>query len=331
MLLNQGHGGRLREILIAVGLAAIFSQFGFLVFVLTVPLYTLYYRRGAKDLLIGSGCSIFLILIIAVWRTRMVDDISLRVALTVIEILFPVLLMLGMFFVIDIIPVLSGIRRLYKLLSATVAASVIFVPVFIMLQNNEVFMQAVTSQISAIGNVVLGGGSETYEGEMIKTYMGEDGLIGYMKSFYSRSVAAMYFVVLLISARISEMVLHRMYNTPVLRLYEFKVPDLLLWPAMLMAVGMLVEVFELFSFGYASPIIWNAGIILLFIYGLQGMGIIRSLFLKYNLPNGLRVLVEMVLILLLIVPGVNYVVIIGLPVFGISETWINLRKFIRST
>ncbi len=331
MLLTQGRNIRLKEILITVILSVVFSQFGFLVLLYTVPLYTLYYRRGAEDLLIGAGITIFLLVILAVWRIRSVADADMRGALTVIEMIIPILLMLGMFFVIDIIPVISGLRRLYRLFIATFAAVIICVPVFIMLKSNEVFMEAITNQINAIGGVMLGAGSETYEGEIVKTYIGDEGLLGYMKSFYMKSAAAMYFFILLISARAAEVVLYRLQRREILSLTLFKVPEVLLWPMLLTAVGMLVEIFEFIELGYASPVIWNAGIILMFIYGLQGLGILRSLFIKFKLPQGLRLMTEFILLLMLAMPGVNYVVMIGLPVFGISETWINLRNSIRST
>lgn len=315
----------------AVVLSVVCSQVGFLILLFTVPLYTLYYRKGSKDLLISAGSVIFILLVLSVWKTRSVIDADLRGALVIIEMMIPVLLMLGMFFIIDIIPGISGLRRLYRLFIATAAMVLVFIPVFMILQQNEVFTEAVGSQINAIAGVFFGEGADTYESEVVKTYLGEEGMLGYMKSFYMRAAAAMFFLILLISARTSEVILFRMQRRNALSLMDFRVPENLLWPTLLAAVGMLVEIFELADLGFASPVIWNTGLILLFVYGLQGLGIIRSLMGKFKLPNGLRLMVEIFLILMLLMPGINYVVIIGLPVLGISETWINLRKSIRST
>lgn len=331
MLQFQGNSSRLKDLSIAVVLSVIFSQVGFLVLLFTVPLYTLFYRRGSKDLLIGAVSTIVLILILSVWKTRSVLDADLRGALVLIEMVIPILLMLGMFFVIDIIPVFSGLRRLYRLFIATAAAVLVFVPVFLILQQNEVFTEAVSSQINVIAGVIFGEGSGTYDSEVVKTYLGDEGILGYMKSFYMKSAAAMLFLILFICARASEVILFRLQRRKALPLTEFMVPGTLLWPMLLAAVGMLVEIFELVNLGYASPIVWNAGLIMLFVYGLQGLGIIRSLLSRYKLPNSLRLMIEVTLIVLLLMPGLNYIVIIGLPVLGISETWINLRKPIRST
>ena len=317
--------------MIAVILSAVGTQFSVLILFFTVPLFTLYYKRGSKDLLIGAGSVLIILLVLSAWKTRSVDDADLRGALVVVEMIIPILLMLGMFFVIDIIPVLSGLRRLYRLFIATAAAVLVFVPVFMALQQNEVFIEAVSSQINAIADVFIGDGTGTYESEIVKTYFGEEGILGYLKNFYLKSAAVMYFLVLLINMRVSEILISRMQQRSASKLTDFSAPEILLWPMLLTAVGMLIEVFELVNLGFVSPLIWNAGIILLFVYGLQGLGIIRSLLGRFKLPYSFTLMVEMFLILILLIPGINYIVIIGLPVLGVSETWINLRKPIRST
>lgn len=331
MLLSQGSSRRLRDAVIAVALAVIFSQFGLLMFFLTVPLYTLYYRKGFSDLLISSGAVMLLLLIFAIWKTRLVTDADLRRALIVIEMIIPVLLMLGLFFVIDVIPVLSGYRRLFRMLFATMAAMLVFVPVYLFLKENQVFADAVTAQLNAVAGVFTAEEAGTYETEVLKSYLGEEGLIGYMKNFYRRSAGAIYFLILLITSRAADLVGFRFGRRDILRLVDFKVPEILLWPMLLTAVAILVEVFELTGLGFMSPIVWNAGLILLFLYGLQGLAILRSLFIRFHVPSGLRLMTEFILIMILVMPGINLVVIIGLPVLGISETWVNLRKSIRST
>ena len=331
MHLDQESSRRLRDGLIAVILTVIFSQFGGLVFFYTVPLYILYYRKGFSDLAIASASVFVVLAVLAVWKTRLVTDTDLRRALIIMEMIIPVLLMFGMFFVIDVIPVLSGYRRLYRLLAATAAGMLVFIPVFLLLKSNQVFTEAVSAQINAIAGMFSPEGTGSYESEVMKTYLGEEGLVGYMKNFYRRSVGAFYFLLLLVSSRAADILMFRFGRRDAMRLIDFKVPSTLLWPTLLAAVAVLVEMFGLFRLGYFSSLVWNAGLILVFIYGLQGLAIIRSLFIKYRLPHGLRLMIEFVIIMILVMPGINYIVIIGLPVLGISETWINLRNSIRST
>lgn len=331
MLLDQGSSRRLRDVSIAVILAAVSSQFGLLLFFFTVPLYTLYYRKGFSDLLIALGAVFVILISLAIWKTRLVTDTDLRRALIVIEMIIPVLLTLGLFFVIDVIPVISGYRRLIRMLMATAAAMLVFVPVFLLLSQNQVFTEAVTSQLNAVAGVFAGGETGTYETEVMKSYLGDEGLVGYMKNFYRKSAGAIYFLILLISSRAADMVMFRFGRRDILKLVNFKVPEILLWPMLLTAVAVLVEVFDLLKLGFVSPIIWNAGLILLFLWGLQGLAIIRSIFIRFRIPDGLRLMTEFILIMILVMPGINLIVIIGLPVLGISETWINLRNSIRST
>ncbi len=331
MLLEQGSSRRLRDVSIAVILAAVFSQFGFLLFFFTVPLYTLYYRKGFSDLLTASGAVIVILIGLSFWKTRLVTDTDLRTALIVIEMMIPMLLMLGLFFVIDVIPVISGYRRLIRMLMATAAAMLVFVPVYLLLSENQVFTEAVRAQLNAVAGVFTGGGAESYETEVMKSYLGEEGLIGYMKNFYRKSAGAIYFLILMISSRAADLVLFRFGRRDVLKLINFKVPEIMLWPMLLTAVAVLVEVFDLIQLGVVSSIVWNAGFILLFLYGMQGLAIVRSLFIRFKVPNGLRLMTEFILIMVLVMPGINLIVIIGLPVLGISETWINLRNSIRST
>ena len=331
MLPYQDSSRKLRDCAIAVILSVIFSQFGGLVFFFTVPLYVLYYRKGFSELLPSALTVLAVLAVLAIWKTRLVADTDLRRALIVIEMIIPVLLMLGLFFVIDVIPVLSGYRRLYRLLAATAAGVIVFIPVYLILRRNEVFTNAVSYQINAIAGALTGSGGGTYESEVMKSYLGEDGLVGYMRTFYKRSAGAFYFLILLTTSRFAEVIMFRFGKKNVMRLTEFTVPTVLLWPTLLTAVSIIVEMFNLLQLGIVSPFLWNAGLILVFLYGLQGFAIMRSLFIKFRLPNGLRLMVEFLLVLILAMPGINYFVIIGLPVLGISETWINLRKSIRST
>ncbi|MDC7126094.1 MAG: hypothetical protein PQJ46_11045 [Spirochaetales bacterium] len=330
MSLNQGQA-RLRDLSITVVLALVLSQFGLTLFLFTVPLYALYYSKGVRDLLIATGSTIVLMFLITIWKTSSVADTDLKEALIIIEMLIPVLLMLGMFFIIDIIPALSGLRRLYRLFIATGVAVIVAIPVFRILINNNNFTDVIESQMNMLAGVMTGSNDSSFESEVVQSYLGEEGFWGYMKRFYMKSAAALYFLLLMIVTRISDMLLFRFKQQPLLMLIDFTVPEILLWPTLLVSLGMLVEVFNLVSLGAVSPFIWNIGFILLFLYGLQGFAILRTVFLKFKLPMSLRFMIEMIIIMILLIPGINYIVIIGLPVFGASETWIKLRKSIRST
>ena len=107
-------------------------------------------------------------------------------------------------------------------------------------------------------------------------------------------------------------------------LVNFRVPHELLWPFLLTwaAVGCLVFL--------PLPVLryplWNVGLVLLFLYGLQGLGLLRYLADKYRISRGLQFLGMVLLLALLLRPIGNIVVIVGIPIFGLSEYWIIYRK-----
>ena len=330
MLIKQ-EGRKTIDLFVAVIISALFSQFSLTILLFTVPLYILYYNKGLKDLLIGVSMVICFIFLFCLVKTRLVDDVELKRAYIIIEMTIPMLLLLGMFFIIDIFPFVSGLRRLYRLFIATLVAMLIILPLSRLLMNNEVFIKTIEEQFSAVAGAFLNNQEAGFEGEVIKSYFLGDDFLEYIKNFYLRTAAAIYFILLLFISRLADIFLARKKRVGLLKLENFIVPEVLLWPALLFAVGMIVDVFELLSLGIFSAIIWNCGIILLFLYGLQGFAIIRTLFERFRLPNSLRFMFQFMVLMLLFIPVANYIVIIGIPVLGISETWIDLRKTIRST
>jgi asparagine N-glycosylation enzyme membrane subunit Stt3 len=67
------------------------------------------------------------------------------------------------------------------------------------------------------------------------------------------------------------------------------------------------------------------GLVLLFLYGLQGMAILRFLFEKHGIPRILWLLLVAGLAVLAASPRAGRVVILAVPLFGVSENWIRYR------
>ncbi len=64
---------------------------------------------------------------------------------------------------------------------------------------------------------------------------------------------------------------------------------------------------------------------LLFLYGLQGLAIIRFIFEKHGVPRFLWLLVIVGLAMLSASPRAGPFVILAVPAFGVSENWIRYR------
>jgi hypothetical protein len=80
-----------------------------------------------------------------------------------------------------------------------------------------------------------------------------------------------------------------------------------------------------FGISFWAYIAWNVGLVVLFVYGLQGLAIIRFLFEKHGVPRFLWLLLIVGLALLAASPRAGIFVILAVPVFGVSENWVRYR------
>jgi hypothetical protein len=76
---------------------------------------------------------------------------------------------------------------------------------------------------------------------------------------------------------------------------------------------------------YASCAAWNAALVMLFLYGLQGLAILRFWLEKRGLARLGWPLVVAVVLAALVTPRLNAVAAVVLPLFGASENWVRYR------
>jgi hypothetical protein len=115
-----------------------------------------------------------------------------------------------------------------------------------------------------------------------------------------------------------------MSGNPPVGFRGFRVPDWLVWPLLVPWAVVLLDL--KISLGPLRYVAWNLGLIMLFTYGMQAVGIIQTLLDRRNVSRGFRALIAGGLALMVLWPGVNFVVLIGLPCLGVSELWIHYRK-----
>ena len=98
----------------------------------------------------------------------------------------------------------------------------------------------------------------------------------------------------------------------------------MVWP-LIAALSIVVLDYRV-STGFAGYLAWNILLIMAALYGARGLGILNGLMTAANLPRGLRMLIVFTLVLILMQPGLNYLVLIGVPGLGVSELWINFKR-----
>jgi hypothetical protein len=120
-------------------------------------------------------------------------------------------------------------------------------------------------------------------------------------------------------------------TAPRWRFAAFRLEGRWLWPLIvslaLVAVDLLglgKRVPEAWS-AYGSYAAWNAALVMLFLFGLQGLAILRFWLEKRGLARFGWPLVVAVVLAALVTPRLNAVVAVVLPLFGASENWVRYR------
>ena len=107
------------------------------------------------------------------------------------------------------------------------------------------------------------------------------------------------------------------------RFSAFRLESGWLWPLIVSGALVLADLFfGISAWAYAA---WNIGLVLLFLFGLQGLAIVLFLFEKYRVPRLLWFLFIVGLAVLAASPGAGLFFVLVIPVLGISENWIRYR------
>jgi hypothetical protein len=111
------------------------------------------------------------------------------------------------------------------------------------------------------------------------------------------------------------------------RVDRFVVPSHGIWVLIASAAGVMLSLVTEVS--VVEPVAWNLALVALLFYGLEGIGVGRYLLRRYRVSQGMRMLIAAGAIVLLFIPGVNLIVLLGLPGLGVSELWIDYNRFER--
>ncbi len=103
-----------------------------------------------------------------------------------------------------------------------------------------------------------------------------------------------------------------------------RVPDQLIW--FLIAGLALVVLAWLQGSGVARVIGWNTLLVSAFLFAVQGLGLIQHLLHLRGVGEAGQRMVLTLALILMVVPGLNAIVTGGLPLFGVSELWIDYKR-----
>ena len=306
---------------------------GFILFL--IPLQVVLIRKGRKSFAITLVLALTLIIAVKlILLGRMQDPAAAPFLLVEIT---TVLSLLGGLVLIQLPELSSGFEsyrlpRVLRLLIATGVAGVLSVPVILYLRGSEEFILGMKEIFSALASNLNRAFSEAEAFNLLSgsgVFQAES-LMQISSNFLLRSFLFDYFLLLTFSWWLGTIIGARTVgkNHRLTRVADFKLPDAYVWPlivSLVLVLGTLLVPVE-----FMEILAWNSLLILAFLYGIAGLGILRFLLKKLKIPVGFRWLLILAIIILAMTPRINFVILILVPGLGVSETWLKYRREERS-
>lgn len=343
------HDRHLLDAILLGGVSIVLFQLGFTAVAFLVPLEVsalrgIAGRTGLRSLFVSATVVAIGLIVVTVVRSFGISDGDLGAvagegafsaqqvaeasrALAVANLAMPAGLIGGL--IVYHLPRLAGMRRLYRLIIGGIVAAVGALPTVLQLVGDGPLAQVLNAQIAAVLTMV-GTGAEAGGAEIALIRETSGRIIERLFAFslFLVLVGNWYFATVLEARRsIVRGVLPTGDLLPPVSV-RFKLPSWGIWVLLVSWAGVLVTIVAPATEVFA-PIVWNVALIALLLYGLVGLGIVRSLLARSSTHPLLRRLASIGLLVLLFVPRVNTIVLIGLPLLGASELWITYRPELR--
>jgi uncharacterized protein YybS (DUF2232 family) len=161
------------------------------------------------------------------------------------------------------------------------------------------------------------------EGTLLFASMDADAVYSLISQLFVRNYLFSYFLVMSSSWLIADRFYARVSGRSSFNLLFFRVPESLLWPIIAAWAGVLLD--STVGIPVIGFLFWNYGMILLFLYALQGIGVLKYLFGRHGVSRLIQMLVVFSAAVVMLTPRLNLVLIVGIPLLGLSEYWVHYR------
>ena len=307
--------------LIASCVSVFAYQTGFFFFLFLVPLQLLLFRSGlkvARIAVLGVGIALVYLGI----RHTAVGNGDVRRYLLFVELVIPFLLLGGFLLENGFFGNLGGV--LLNALLATAITALVSIAVLHVLLNNEAFIAYYKTQFSEMFNILKSAISNSSDIDLIPMMdMDVDTMLSHVSSVFFKGFLFAYFCILFVSytfaLSVERLTKHEAGIITVM------IPDYFVW--VLIAALSLVLVDARFQpnpvLGYVG---WNVFLIVMFLYGLRGMGLIRQMLEVRKVHPVVRFFLTFAAVILLMHPRYGRVLLVGIPLIGISEIWFKYKR-----
>jgi len=307
--------------LIASCVSVFAYQTGFFFFLFLVPLQLLFFRSGfkvARIAVLGVGIALVYLGI----RQTAQGNGDVRGYLLLVELVIPFLLLGGFLLENGFFGNLGGV--LINALLATVITALVSIAVLHVLLNNEAFIAYYKAQFTEMFNILKSALAGSSDIDLIPMMdMDVDTMLSHVSSVFYKGFLFAYFCILFVSytfaLSVEKLTRHEAGIITVM------IPDYFVW--VLIAALSLVLVDARFQpnpvLGYVG---WNVFLIVMFLYGLRGMGLIRQMLEVRKVHPVVRFFLTFATVILLMHPRYGRVLLVGIPLIGISEIWIKYKR-----
>ena len=307
-------------------LATLFHQSGYLMMLFLIPLQVIRNRKDFRTLLLSSAAVLTAVLIMAFVRSGGFENFSQRIVFIISEVLMPAYLLAGFLYINYDWP--GNPRMLKRMLAATAAAFIIGIPVLLFYNNQilqEFYMEQYRFGLEYLKSMLAQNDSvEAGEmAEIIKS-LSPEVIAETVKKSALRTYLFWYFLILSGSWWLGSSGIRYGKWKSSLNPSRFTMPDFMVWPLIISLLVVLVD--RKISAGIIGYTGWNILLIMVTLYGFKGLGIIQNFMKILKFPPPMRMLIIFTLSLLLVQPGINYFILIGIPLLGVSEIWIKYEK-----
>lgn len=317
-------------------------RFGLLGLVFLVPIQLAWIRRGERAGLTASGISLAGIAafkIVDLARLRAVAGGEVAEGLLLIDPVFALGLLMGLVILNSPrvrVPVtdssgswsFSGreFSTAERMLAAAVVGALIYGPTIALVAAGDGGRSVIASQIELLRPIFESAGASTEEIRVLTEVVVGAVLSGLLLGYFVMLVGNWWLgVVVAFRSRLAlpdgNEVMARLSG---LDLSSFRIPVWCVWPLIVSWAGVLATM--VLEMGWVRYLFWNAAFVMLAVYAIQGIAIIRFQLERWKVTRGPRVALAVGMIVVLLIPGLQLIVALGVPGLGVSEIWIDYHR-----
>ncbi len=306
------------EPLISVVASVMLYQLSMLYFVFTVPLHMLAMRRDRKSFLAASGLVLLAVIVQETVQYLQYGFTRQDALIIAIGLYGPVVLLAGM---VWFHLLLGDMAKITRFISSWILPAVAGFTLLLLYEGEgptavytrDLFREQMGLLLQFGQEIGYGEAFSYFTPEVIYTII----IMVIERGFLPAAVLQMGFALL-----VAYQIAGRLNRRPFWRFISFRVPETMIWP--FLTAWALVLLTSFIELGVIGTLGWNIGLGLAVLYFLQGVAILMYRLLR----KGMRIRGYTMVVwsfLALLVPGINVLVMVGMPLFGVSEIWIHYR------